>query len=77
MAGSLQVRRSGSDSVAVSPPTFKSTCDGTQKAAIVPPPKLFKAIGAAVAQAFKMLCIPTIASEPLCNLVAAPSLAIA
>ena len=70
----LQVRANGSNRVDVSLPTFKSTRDGTQKAAIVLPPELFEAMGAAVAQAFSALDRPTPTHEPVRDLLRASSL---
>ncbi len=70
----LQVRANGPDRVDVSLPTFKSTRDGTQKAAIVLPPELFDAIGMAVAQAFSALEKPTPTPEPVRDLLGASSL---
>ncbi len=70
----LQVRANGSNRVDVSLPTFKSTRDGTQKAAIVLPPELFEAIGLAVAQAFSTLDRPTPTHEPVRDLLGVSSL---
>ena len=70
----LQVRANGPDRVDVSLPTFKSTRDGTQKAAIVLPPELFDAIGMAVAQAFSALEKPTPTPEPVRGLLGSSSL---
>lgn len=67
-------RPNGPDRVDVSLPTFKSTRDGTQKAAIVLPPELFDAIGMAVAQAFSALEKPTPTPEPVRDLLGASSL---